>query len=700
MKQNCQLCSKPTNNQKYCSRDCANKSNARTIKVDLSSNPSPTYLNTLTAHKVNSIIDKVAKDVKLSFGGQLSSEPESIIKEKYRSLPKTISYGTKNLGRRGGTWNKPFHDFGEIARAIDTESYLARSVQKHREYALKEGWYLHGLNPETVAYVKQRLMEFELISDCLVEDWISESMTNHFTYHNFFLALSRDETKTTGRRIRLHGKDISPISAIFPMDPTSIECKQNKSGRVIGWRQKIDMTEVIFDPMDIIHGYMDRKTGFVFGTPYAVPVLDDIRALRRLEELAELVAHKHLFPLFHYQVGTEENPAETIELADGTLIDEVQLAKDAVNNLPGEGGLVTSERHKITLIGSENKVLDIAPYIEHFESRVMGGLRLSGIDLGRGETSNRATAGIVNKNLMEAVKDYQRVFSCVITKKLFNMLLFEGGYNVTEENMVHFKFPPIDREELRAHQTHGLLLFQANTITHDELRTKYLDLEAMSDTEFSDTNYSLFIKPLADIKAAPSPSTSNSASAVSSVAIPENQYGKSVKPSLPKNDITSLASQYYDQLKHTKNIDESKINNTFTNIKQAIDASIHTFTNDIFKSYNKDSVQREVAPQIIDNYKDQAYKLLHGLKDRVIMHLKQSTCNKSVVIDTYSIEFSVIMDRIVNGAKTIATYESYKLSGRNTLDIVNSDKVYTIDLNKYDYYDIMLGIGLENKAHE
>ena len=47
-----------------------------------------------------------------------------------------------------------------------------------------------------------------------------------------------------------------------------------------------------FSAEDVIFISLDKNTGFTFGTPYIVPVLDDVRALRRLEEIAEIVGGK------------------------------------------------------------------------------------------------------------------------------------------------------------------------------------------------------------------------------------------------------------------------------------------------------------------------------------------------------------------------------------------------------------------------
>ena len=59
----------------------------------------------------------------------------------------------------------------------------------------------------------------------------------------------------------------------------------------------------------------------------------------------------------------------------------------------------------------------------------------------------------INKNLVDAVKDFQCVIADQITNKLFDHLLLEGSFNLAEENRVFLVFPSADREEMRAQQT-------------------------------------------------------------------------------------------------------------------------------------------------------------------------------------------------------------------------------------------------------
>lgn len=520
------------------------------VETSLPSNPSMVEGSTVL---------RQLEDIKAALGSLNTPTAREIVVSSRRPQSAVLSYGTStSTFGRSGDFRPPFHDYGEIARAVDTESYLARSVQKHREYILKEGYQITGSDPEAVKYVRNRLFTFALATGITMQEWVRELVTNLITYSTCLMVLKRDSTKSLGRAIRLHGKRLEPIAGLFPLDPVSVKVKQNLSGRPLRWKQEIDGRTRTFEADDVLNITIDRKSGFVFGTPYSVTVLDDIRALRRLEELVEMVAHKHLFPLFHVKVGTETNPAQDIETPSGYIMSEVDVARGQIEDMPTEGGLVTSERYAIELLGAEGKVLDLTPYLEHFKERVMSGLRLSPLDLGQADTGNKATAQVVNRNLVDAVKDFQRVISDQITFQLFDVLLLEGGFDLTEDTRVLFTFPTADREEERSQQQHGLTLFQSNAISCEEMRQDYLKRECFTPEQESDTWHERYEKPMLEMqlkaKAAQQSSSSSSSSSSKDGSIirknavgarPRNQYGTMPsKPTFATNDVDKIMREW------------------------------------------------------------------------------------------------------------------------------------------------------------
>jgi hypothetical protein len=93
--------------------------------------------------------------------------------------------------------------------------------------------------------------------------------------------------------------------------------------------------------------------------------MDDIVALRQIEEDIQNLIHRELFPLYKYKVGTDDQPAEP---------DEIEAAANELANLRTEGGLVLPNRHDVEVVGADGNALDANPYLTHFKERVAIGL--------------------------------------------------------------------------------------------------------------------------------------------------------------------------------------------------------------------------------------------------------------------------------------------------------------------------------------
>jgi hypothetical protein len=286
--------------------------------------------------------------------------------------------------------------------------------------------------------------------------------------------------------------------------------------------------------MDMVHMYYDRKEGFAWGTPYIIPVLDDIRTLRRMEENVEMLTLAHLFPLFQYIVGTEDHPAEVYE--DGTT--EVDLIKAEIENMPTEGSIVTPERHKIETLGAQGKALDAKKYLEHFEARVLAGLGISEIALGRGGTANRNTAAVIDKGLQDRCKDFQDVIEGFVTEYLFKELLLEGGFKIdeTEENMVKLVFNEIDLETQIKAENHAVFKYEHDVITESETR-ELLGKDPITEEQRTDMYFEHVTKPKAIIMAVDEPYTAEAkqGGAIAKVSKEEKKKKETVERNQPSN---------------------------------------------------------------------------------------------------------------------------------------------------------------------
>lgn len=677
----------------------------------------------------------LGKDIKLALQGSRAGEIQKALESRPKMLGrvKSYEYSGPSVFRSVGKsrFTPPIYDLSEIARAADIEPYISQSIRKHREQILKEGYIISGTDDALVTYVRQRLFEIAMMTGITTETWVRELVTNLVAYHNAYLIFRRDKKRSTGKRIMMFGRDLDPIAGIFVGDPVSMEVEVDKYGTPKKWRQKVETGEAgetidkEYNVHDVVHISVDRKTGFTYGTPYLMPVLDDIRALRKLEEVALIVASKEAFPLYHYKVGTEDRPAITYEGGSN----EVDAVVNEVASLPAQGYVVTSERHEIKLISRDGSALDLSPYLAYFESRVIAGLRLSPLDLGRGGALSRGTATNINKSLQDSAKDYQQVISDIITHFVVVPLLLEGGYDVYEENIARFTFPTIDREEERASQNHGLQLYMGNAISATEFRKTYLNRQPMSDEDVADCMLTKQTEAQKDIArtTASARATSSSGSdlgiksvinQISNKGQPKNQSGtKPAKSRFKANDYCEKVADKFSVCKSNILSSLSTLEDTGALediirefVKGAVEASKEYIDEAIEEGYttaktkylnmypDEDIDFEEIGDRAKDrfymNFVNKSYwKQITPYKNQIIDSLKKDVdgnINVTSVVSLLSVLDStikiLIRDQLVT-AERFGFIKFAKKIGSKTIDLVNPDNQETesLDISKLIY---------------
>jgi hypothetical protein len=423
--------------------------------------------------------------------------------------PTLRYHATRGVGR--GYFQTSEYDLSEVGRIEDTDSYVRQAFKKKAALMFKEGWDLVGKNPKTIKYVKARLAQIAQASKIPTLALLRMIGSSLVRKSNAFVIKVR-KTEASGGRVRKEPgsqTSLQPVAGYFIAPAETMEF--SLSGHQLQrWRQNMPGGEVKeWNPKDIIHIYQDRKDGFVFGTPLLVPIVDDIRALRKIEENIELLVYQHLFPLYQYKVGTPESPASVTE--NGEL--EIDIVRREIQFMPTEGGIVTPERHEITAIGAEGRALRAESYLEHFKKRVFSGLGISAVDMGEGQTANRATADNMSRNLVDAVKDLQQIMEIFVNEHLIKELLLESTFGesvLDEENIVELKFKEIDVDSQIKKESHAADLFAKDAIHLDETRRRIgyepfsiptsEEVEAGTDTaekypEWMRTRWKLFKEP-------------------------------------------------------------------------------------------------------------------------------------------------------------------------------------------------------------
>lgn len=465
----------------------------------------------------------------VSFNRQRSVDKLVRVKHARPSVRSPV-LGYRNYWSRD-TFQPGEYDLAEISRAADTDSYLARAFKKKTGLLMKEGYRWVGKNQNTIKYLKKRISQIERATSMPFKLLLREVAGDLIKFSNAYIVKVRDKKASGGAVRKIPGKTMKPVAGYFRVPPETMFFKRDQQGHVIKYQQKILQPMVSpksgkwpeWNPEDVIHIYHDKKGGFAVGTPDSVPVLDDVRVLRRMEEDVELLVYQHLFPLYHYTVGTETAPAQIF--ADGAT--EVDLIRAQVEDMPAEGSIVTPERHEIKAIGAQGKALKADPFLEHFKKRVWAGLSMSAIDYGEGSSANRNTADALSQALIDCVKDFQQVMELFVDFFIIGELLLESTFSVDvldDEHSVHLQFNEIDLEAKIKRDANAVNLYQGHVIGLTKAR-KEVGEEPITADEESEMYWDRIEKPRLIIQSIDEPYTAESKAAMS---------GKS-NPSSPSN---------------------------------------------------------------------------------------------------------------------------------------------------------------------
>lgn len=500
---------------------------------------------------------------------------KTIEPEQIKNLARTLKPAALALGYQGSTYyyntratfEPSPYDFDRILQAVDTDSYVKQATLKYKELFWKEGWSIVGENPDSVAYLHQRIDFMEMAMRRPFIDFLTEVADHLIKFSNVFIVKARGDMSEFFPKSLTPVNSTQPIVGYYLIPTEQVRILRDKFNRPKAYQQQTD--PMTYSPSDkdpvwsadrVIHLHFDRKTGRAFGTPFLSSVLDDVIALRQLEEDIQNLVHRELFPLYKYKIGTAEQPAEP---------DEIDDAAAQIENMRSEGGLILPFRHDVEVIGANNTALDASEYLNHFKERVAVGLGVAphhlGMMMGGG---NRSMTDRLDTALYDKVKQYQKLFSEMIRVHIFNELLFEGGFDpimnpVESDNSdrCYFKFNEIDVDTQVKKETHIIQKFTNSVITLPEARV-HLGMDPDYDQKelFAGIQADMqmeIAKNQADITAqnAPAPKTSDGQQSAKkgernlpsnrkgagNIIRPQNQQGRRTSPNIRRQDMSWLS---------------------------------------------------------------------------------------------------------------------------------------------------------------
>ena len=396
--------------------------------------------------------------------------------------------------RQGIEERDPEYNFAKIARLEQNESMVRQAFKKTVERVMNSGWYIHSKDPKVTKWVNQRLLEIEERSGVPLNSMLTDMLFSIVRFSNCLTVVHRYEGHPSAKPVRIQDREsvLNPISHLEVLDLVNIRVEMNTyTKRAYRWKvchaedlQGADGSgshmfsnaifsstrksqEQIVSARNVIHMWDHKYPGFVFGSPFIMPVIPDIIELRRAEELAGILAYQSANPLVAINVGTEKDPPR-INDDGGFEIDDLASYFGAADM---SGFAILSYRHEIKKILEGQDLGSLKPHLDYWRQRVMEGLNLNTISLGNSAGVSKSSSVELSREGYARAKYYARVLSDFMNAFLINQLVREGGFDpFNDETTAQFIFNEIDLETMVLRQTHALALWQNNGLTHEEFR--------------------------------------------------------------------------------------------------------------------------------------------------------------------------------------------------------------------------------------
>ena len=591
--------------------------------------------------------------------------------EKFHSMkPRRIERNYRILNNVA--FFAPEYDLPTIANAVQLDGLLQRSVNIFVEQVLKNGFEITSKNDTLLKHVNRRMREIQAGTGVSFYETMTYITRQLVTYGNCFLIKVRSNAKSRyGKPYNLYGKMNNPIVGLFVADATTMEIGIDKKGHVANYKQNIRGRTRYWEERDIIHLTYNKIPGTLTGMSSIVPILDDVRALRKLEEELEILGFQYSIPLYLYKVGTKDQPP---------AINEIENVTATVNNMPSYGMLVVPGNQYITVPINNNNPVDILSFVDHFKRRIFAGLGVSPIAMGEVETSNRNTSEVLDASMQTITKSYQQIIKNKIEMELFRELLLDGGLNPVD-TFVEFNFPEIDLEQQIKKETNIIQKWQNNLITRTEARLLLDNEKAIQDADTFlrivdipkiEAEKSIAIETAkiglkarqSAAKSTSSSSSSNKAKKATANAVaPSNQHGTSTgRPKIKRDSVNTLQASLKDSLNnlllsdgYSSNINKDKAASLITT---SIDNGIRSMIKDNIKSLSEYYHLPEtiIDKSDIDNFLKDVNLILKDKISRRLSHMNDDV--KVILLIDELNDFLMSHERKVDNLAKALIYKS------------------------------------------
>lgn len=389
---------------------------------------------------------------KLDTNKKVTGDFQSALKAKPVTLGEYRNANAQNPGARS-------YDLAQIKNAVLTDSYLAVAVRKFSQLITKAGYQIKSKNENAANYVNDRIKVIEFRTKIPFYTLITSIARDLYTYSNSYIIKTRDNNT---EKFGLKAEKIfsgGAISGLFLADPASVTIRRNDAGAIDAYV----ISQEEYSPNDVIHLYIDKMNNADYGTSRIYSALEDVTMLRKAEGLVMTILYRFAIPVLHIKVGnTAEGQYATQK--------EINDARDAFQEMPNDGFIVTNERTAIEAITPNMQANQLLKFLEYLELRVFSALNASKSSMGRG--GGQSSADNTEALMHDEVRAFQNVITNFIEKYLFTELLLEGGFNplLNKDDYVAFEFNEVSIDTKIKIESNTIQKYQGNVITLEEAR--------------------------------------------------------------------------------------------------------------------------------------------------------------------------------------------------------------------------------------
>ena len=458
----------------------------------------------------------------------------------YRALPDPITQrlyaSTTNTMTPPGQALSPEFSFWTVASAYSVDSYLRTAVDKYIHLISKEGWTIKGQDQGAVDYVNLRLRLLQITSGVTFDALLRDIEYSIILFANAMIVRQAFKGKTPIPGLKINpvkGSKMKPVGGFFPVHPGLLLPVVDTNGVFTEWRFMIGgAIRATFTPDQVIHFTFNKPPTTLFGQPFFLPALEDIRTYRQLEWLVVALLNRYIHPLIHVRKGIDPS-GKIVAKVEKRDIDETDAL---IKNMAPDGLIVTGPDVSINVQGVESQAIRAEGYLDAWRKRIFAGLSVSDIAMGEATSGSRSTADAITAEMHDMAKAIQMRIAQVINEQIVFYFLLEGGFDpITNKDVAYFEYNTIaiDEEIKRRNQT--LAEWQSGAICEDELRSD-LGRQPMTDQQRELTFPMLYGSQSAADAGQDNKLTTMSkgpARAVAAKSKPQNQHGTKSSPKGP-----------------------------------------------------------------------------------------------------------------------------------------------------------------------